>query len=344
MSALLIITTAVGTATVRLASTTPKLDCEPPHAISGQDPEAVIAHPDNALYGHNRVLAEFAGLYPSVPVIRGHLQHGWSEAYGLSLPPRLVSWLPKLVYSDANVRACIERGVRPVVPIGDPFCYIAASRGVSRAELAPSTIVYPLHGWEHDDVIGSHDALISEVSERECNSVTVCLYWREFDQVHIRRRYESAGFRVITHGYRADPLFTIRQLDELSLHTRVVTNRAATALWRGALLGLEAEIYGPVFSILAEEEAEEYRGYQTHRWPELCGGGVDGTRARELAAEELGLSHMREPEELTELLGWTAPRWRRASTRTAASLEFQLRRASYNIRLRLPREEPLPRF
>ena len=290
------------------------------------------------------MLAEYAGVFPSVPVIRGHLQHGWSEAYGLSLPPRLVSWLPKFVYSDANVAACLERGVHPVIPLGDPFCYLMRSRGDRPTAPTPSTIVYPLHGWEQDDIVGSHDALIQAIRDREQLPVTVCLYWREFDQPDVRRRYEAAGFRVITHGYRDDPLFTLRQYDELSAHTRVVTNRSATALWRGALMGLETEIYGPVFSILGDEEAEEYGRYQRARWPELCAGGLDGSDASELAAGELGRDHVRDVDELVEVLGWSDPRWRRSGTLIAATGEFHVRRLAYNVRLRLPRDEPLPRF
>lgn len=290
------------------------------------------------------MLAEYAGVFPSVPVIRGHLQHGWSEAYGLSLQPRLVSWLPKFVYSDANVAACVERGVHPVIPLGDPFCYLLRSRGDRPTAPTPSTIVYPLHGWEQDDIVGSHDALIRAIRDREQLPVTVCLYWREFDQPDVRRRYEAAGFRVITHGYRDDPLFTLRQFDELAAHTRVVTNRAATALWRGALMGLETEIYGPVFSILGDEEAEEYGRYQRSRWPELCDGGLDGAAASELAGGELGRRHVRDVDELIDVLGWSDPSWRRAGTLMAATGEFHVRRLAYNVRLRLPRREPLPRF
>ena len=290
------------------------------------------------------MLAEYAGRFPSVPVIRGHLQHGWSEAYGLSLPPRLVGWIPKFVYSDANVAASAALGVRHVVAIGDPFCYLTQQRGVPPTPTAPSTIVYPLHGWEQDDIVGSHDALIAAVVERERNPVTVCLYWREYDQIEVRRRYEAAGFRVITHGYRDDPLFTFRQFDELARHSRVVTNRAATALWRGALLGREAEIYGPVFSILGTGEADSYAAYQRSRWPEICGGGVTGAAAQVVAAEELGQHRVRDRDELCDLIGWTDPRVRRAATYAAVRTEFQVRRAVYNVWLRLPRAEPLPRF
>lgn len=234
--------------------------------------------------------------------------------------------------------------MHPVIPLGDPFCYLARSREPQRPPAAPSTIVYPLHGWEQDDIVGSHDALIAAISDREEQPVTVCLYWREFDQLDVRRRYEAAGFRVITHGYRDDPLFTLRQYDELCAHTRIVTNRAATAFWRGALMGLESEIYGPVFSILGRDEAAEYGRYQRSRWPELCSSGLDGTRARELAVEELGWHHVLDVDELIEVLGWNDPAWRRFGTHMASRSEFHVRRVVYNVRLRLPRSEPLPRF
>ena len=91
---------------------------------------------------------------------------------------------------------------------------------------------------------------------------------------------------------------------------RVVANRAATALWRGGLLGHAMEIYGPVFSIIGIDEADAYDRMQRARWPELFDGGVDGAVARELAGSELGRRHVRSAEELRELLGWTPSRRR----------------------------------
>src|SRR5207253_10449276 len=145
---------------------------------------------------------------------------------------------------------------------------------------------------------------------RETGPVTVCLYGREYAQAAVRRVYEGAGFRVICHGYRDDPHFTRRQHDELLNHDRVVANRVATALWHGALLGLEAEVYGPVFSILGAEEAEAWDRMQRDRWPELFDGGLPGEKAMELARDELGAGLVRAPDELREVLGFTPERLR----------------------------------
>ena len=103
--------------------------------------------------------------------------------------------------------------------MGAPFAYLARLEGGRAKEARPrSTIAYPSHGWERDDVHGSHPALAAALAERETGPVTVCLYWREYDQAAVRRVYEGAGFRVICHGYRDDPHFTRRQHDELLNH------------------------------------------------------------------------------------------------------------------------------
>jgi hypothetical protein len=325
---------------------------EPPASRPGTDSPTpwsrLIAHPDNDFYGHKRVLADYAGLGPDLPVIWGHVQHGWSEANGLSVRRRLVRWLPKLVFNDANVAAARELGIERVTVLGDPFCYLdVQARGLD-AGGAPgcrSTIAYPSHGWERDEIFGSHHALADAMREREEGPVTVCLYWHDFNQPGVRDIYAAAGFRVISHGYRHDPLFTWRQHDELLRHDRVVANRAATALWRGGLLGRAIEIYGPVFSIIGSEEADAYDRMQRSRWPELFDGGVDGAVARELAGSELGRRHVRSAEELRDLLGWTPSRRRLGPlVRAAARTEHNVRRVAYNVALRLPRADPLPRF
>jgi hypothetical protein len=305
-----------------------------------------MAHPDNSFYGHSRVLSEYAGLGPRPPVIWGHVQHGWWD--GFPLKARLVSWLPKLVYNDSNLRAAAGAGIRPVSLLGAPFCYLErAERKAGRlsGDAPRSTIAYPFHGWDRDDIHGSHQELVGALSEREQGPVTVCLYWREYDQNDVRRVYEDAGFRVVCHGYRSDPGFARRQFEELLRHDRVVSNRVSTALWYGGLLGRELEVYGPVFSILGADEAADFDARQRQRWPDLLTGGMPPEGARELAASELGADHVREPEELRELLGWTPSRRSLGpAVRAAARVEHHVRRVGYNVALRLPRSEPLPRF
>ena len=265
-----------------------------------------MAHPDNRFYGHDVVLARAAGLVDGpAPPIFGHVQHGWQLGTGLSDAPRLVSWLPKLVWSEANLRLCAALGIRGVRAIGAPFLYLEPEvEPEPSAEGASSTIAYPLHGWEREAVIGPHDAMAESLRERESGPVTVCLYWVEHDRAEVRRAYEARGLRVITHGRREDPTFLVRQAAELRRHGRVVSNRASTALFYGMWSGLEGEVYGPRFLVRSTEEADRRDAVYARRWPELHRGPVQGDDAHELAAAELGAAHVLAAEELREALGW----------------------------------------
>lgn len=297
-----------------------------------------MAHPDNAYYGHKRLLAEYAGMGASPPPIRGHVQHGWSPSDGVSERARLVSWLPKLVWNDVNRKAADEAGVGPVETIGAPFCYYDRVAPPPPAHSPQATIYYPFHSWERADYLGSHHELVAAIDDHERGPVTVCLYWREFDQVVVRRIYESAGFRVVCHGRRADPYFTIRQREELLLHDRVASNRVATALWYGGYLGRCMAVYGPVFSIESQGEAAGFDCYQRSRWPALFEGRLDSESSRQLAAYELGDGFVMAPDELREVLGWTPKRVRVAGlVRAASYAEHHVRRVGVNLAARLPR-------
>ncbi len=309
-------------------------------------------HPDNAFYGHNRVLADYAGMSPDAPPIRGHVQHGWTPGTGLSEPARLVSWLPKLVWSASNRKVAEERGIRPLEAIGAPFCYLdAASTYPAAGVAAPrATIYYPFHGWEREAVHGSHHDLAAAIREREAGPVTVCLYWQEFDQLAVRRLYVEAGFRVICHGYRNDALFLARQRDELLRHDRVASNRVGTALWYGGYLGRSIEVYGPPMSVQSAAEARAFDSFSRARWPQLHDGGVAGATARDLAAEELGAAFVMPPDELRRVLGWDSSRRRAARAAGAAAAataavraEHHARRVAHHVRARLPRSVRLPR-
>lgn len=289
-----------------------------------------MTHPDNRFYGHGRILASAAGVDPSMP-LRAHVQHGWSAAAGLPERHRLVGWLPRRVWSGANLDACRARGITRVEAIGAPFLYLLdAERGPGGGPVGPydgaeGTVVYPFHGWDRQASHGSHHELAACIAERETGPVTVVLYVAEHDDPAIRGPYEQQGFRIECHGRREDPAFLHRQLATLRSHRRVVSNHVSTALWYGAALGMEAQVYGPPFSVFGPDVARAWGNYQRHRWPELF-DGTSGSTSRELAGEALGADHLRGPAELRSLLGWEPPHPRRlAVQRRAVVVEHRAR-------------------
>ena len=187
--------------------------------------------------------------------------------------------------------------------------------------------MYPYHGTEKWEVIAAHDRFADEIAEREQGRrVTVVLYWADHKPAAVRA-YEERGFEVLCHGHRGDLAFLGRQLEVLAAHDRIATNRVGSALWYGAHLGLEAEIYGPCFGDREAAAIDDRLDLLQHQlWPELHRGAVAGPAAAELGDAELGADHLRCSEELRELLGPPADTVRGRLRRRAVRAEYHARR------------------
>jgi hypothetical protein len=202
-------------------------------------------HHANHWYGHAHVLARYAGL-AEVPRIWGYLQHGWNIHDGFAVGTHFAPGFPKYVWSDAPHRRGWSVGLRNYLVIGSPWAYLLdvenQKKWESQQHPREGTIVYPFHGWEQQSIIGSHDGYVEELKQTETGPITVCLYWNEYRDLSVRRSYERAGLRVISHGYRGnmwqgtDTDFLDKQLAELRSHRRVVSNRLGSALFYGLQL------------------------------------------------------------------------------------------------------------
>lgn len=293
-------------------------------------------HLANTYYGHSDLLGAFAGRSGCRPAIFGMLQHGWNAGTGFAPddPPVYVrSRIPAFVWNERNLTCAQAAGYGNAVAIGAPFLYLVEMEvdlmGAGAA-VRPS-IAYPFHGWEQEAASGgTHDAFAAELAEREPSGSTVCLYWLDYGDQQTRAAYKRRGLRVVCHGHRHDPRFLRRQLRELRSHRRLVTNRISTALWYGAYLGMEVELYGPQmgFAASADEIADAYAAERL-LWPELFEGPVPSDRAGRLGARELGADYVRHPAELRELLGWTG--WRRCVAGALAPITRGLMRAKMHI-------------
>lgn len=272
----------------------------------------------NHWYGHAHILARWCGLDPAAPPpIRGTIQHGWTFVHGFGHQHTIDPSLTRLVWSDACRRRGQAIGWRDYYTLGAPFSYLLE---LEPGDGAPreGTIWYPFHGTrEYEGVSGSHDALIAQIHDVETGPVTVCLYYVEYENPAVRRRYEDAGFRVICHGHRGqwwkgtDPLFLYRQLGELRRHRRVASNRLSTAIFYGVAAGCEAAVYGDPMEFVG---AAGFDGEQLlQAWfPELHGERLDAEAARATTRRELGQDLVASPEELVRVLGWEES-WLRSS-------------------------------
>jgi hypothetical protein len=270
-------------------------------------------HHSNHFYGHAHILARYARL-AEVPRIWGYVQHGWNIHDGYAVGTQFAPGFPKYVWSEAPSRRGWAVGMRNYQVIGSPWAYLLHLERQSQWDQAghprEGTIVYPFHGWEQQNIVGSHDSYVEEIKATEEGPVTICLYWNEYRVPEVRRAYERAGFRVISHGYRGymwkgtDTDFLDKQLAELRAHRRVVSNRMGSALFYGASVGCEMGVYGDPMILEAERAVLGGMERQKRLWPELHQPTVPMDMAAEFARIELGTDLILSRTELIETLGW----------------------------------------
>lgn len=271
-------------------------------------------HHANHFYGHAAVMARYAGLTGS-PRIWGYLQHGWNLYDGFAVGTAFAPGYPKFVWSEACAARGWLAGRRNYVVVGAPWLYLLeVERQQHWAEAAPDrsgTIVYPFHGWEGQHIRGRHAAYLDEILEVESGrEITICLYWHEYAQAEVRRQYEAAGVRVITHGHRGhmyrgtDLGFLDRQLGEIRRHERVVSNRLTSAVLYGAAAGAEVGVYGDPMELGNDHPV--LGGAQRPRllFPQMYQTHVPRDVAIDVARHELGSTALMSPAEVRYRFGW----------------------------------------
>lgn len=271
-------------------------------------------HHANHFYGHAHIMARYVGLdHP--PRIWGYLQHGWNMHDGFAVGTVFASGYTKFVWSQACARRGWAAGLRDYMVVGSPWLYLLElerqRQWLASAPAREGTIVYPFHGWEGQQVRGSHAAYIAEVRSVEGDvPITVCLHWNEYDNPKVRHEYEDAGVRVITHGQRGylwqdtDVGFLYRQLSEIRSHRRVVSNRMSSAILYAATAGADVGIYGDPMQLEADHAVLGGVDKPRRLWPRMHQLEVPRGYALEVSLAELGADTVLLPEEIIDIFGW----------------------------------------
>ncbi|MDN5766700.1 MAG: hypothetical protein L0H96_06565 [Humibacillus sp.] len=271
-------------------------------------------HHANHFYGHAHIMARYVGL-EEPPRIWGYLQHGWNMHDGFAVGTVFAEGYPKFVWSQACSRRGWAVGLRDYMVVGSPWLYLLElerqREWLASAPPRVGTIVYPFHGWEGQQVVGSHAAYVEQVRATEGDvPITVCLHWNEFDNPKVRREYEDAGVRVITHGQRGylwqdtDVAFLYRQLHEIRSHRRVVSNRMSSAILYAASAGADVGIYGDPMELEADHAVLGGVGKPRRMWPRLHQVEAPRDHATDVALTELGAATVLLPEEIIDVFGW----------------------------------------
>lgn len=269
-------------------------------------------HHANVFYGHAQILARYCGRQQP-PTIWGYLQHGWNTHDGFAVGHEFIPGYPRLVWSQAVARRGRALGGSHYHVVGSPWAYLLAlqTRSTALDTNARGTIVYPFHGWEGQQIVGDHAGYATQLRDTEGDvPITVCLYWNDYEQPAVRRVYEDAGFRVITHGRRGhmyvggDVDFLDRQLFELRSHQRAVSNRMGSALLYAASVGTSIGVYGDPMVLAGDHAVLGGMERQQRLFPDLHQPWVPERIAQDVARAELGIEATMDPGVLAHALGW----------------------------------------
>ena len=285
--------------------------------------------PDNDYYGHRTALARYCNTKKLSPAVYGTIRHGWQPSLG-TIGNRRITSAPIFVWNEREAREAAHRSIPNVIAIGAPFIYAVATLTTTNAatsdptsdptsdtatvhsppNLSPpgaGTIVFPQHSDGTGAISQNVHRLIRDTEANEPGPYTASVFYQDLTNPNYAEPFRDAGWRIITFGSRADPNFMTRLIIELTAHAAVVSDTACSAIWYAAHLNKRIRVLGepPTVTRTAGSTVIDL----AEHYPELHTGGIDGPAAQQLAAVELGVNQMREPDELATLLGWTT--WRR---------------------------------
>lgn len=285
-------------------------------------------HEANEFYGHATLLKAYADLPPNRS-LKAVVEHGPPTAGRSLWDFDIQSRLPVVLCASARrAREFAERlpAHKEALPIGPGLAYLPGGLNAPVEPGERRLLVFPLHSSHHFTVDFDVDAFGAAVEHEAAgfDSVEVCLYWRDVlrgEASHYRER----GFVCSTAGHMFDPEFLPRFRSTVGRATAVVTNGIGTHLLYAVLLGRPTWLIGEMardprvgFLELDRDLAafDEFVTAFEQREDAVT------PRQRALVADFAGIEHVREPEELCEILVDAAARYRQlvSAKRRVASL------------------------
>ncbi len=277
-------------------------------------------NPNNQMYGHARILREYCSRRITVP-IPGLLQHGWS--YGPGIDPGDLDHVTKqpshrlFLWNQRNAQVCKDLGRDRVLLIGAPLLYLPEPD--PSIEVQPkSLLLFPAHSCEWEPFVKETSDIYRAYFDEmrpvlgSFESITVCLYWREYANEAVRGMVEDMGFAITTLGHRDNNPGFVKRLRELILrHEYVSTNSFSTALFYSLFLNRKAFVCGSTFVsdlLPGRTDNLSIHDHMSRRYPQLDWQNFNDTAHHDIGAEEIGASFRLPPDELCQEFGWTTSR------------------------------------
>ncbi len=299
----------------------------------------------NHFYGHSAALAAFLGL-SSPRHVRGLVQHGWTAVSPVATHFRDFPDVGRrpgdrrrlLVWSHTSRAWDPSAEEHATTPVGAQLAYLSQAAGPAPRprDERDRVVLMPVHGIQTQRVRGDHRALAHDWRDAE-GPATACLYAADAADPQILEAYRGAGHRCVVLGGRLEADFMWRLWTMLGRAERVVSNRLSTPVFYAAHLGADVAVYGDALRL--DGESADANDHVRATWPELHAEHVDRDRAGAVVDAELGISHLRQPDELAALLGWDGSTLRPAVEYWTSSV---LQRTLVNLRRKAAAPAPAP--
>ena len=213
----------------------------------------------NAYYGNGRILKQYAGL-PHNHSVKAIIPHGvvFDETYiwkaeAKAPVPIVFCWPP---YREQAYAALAGK---KVIPSAAPFLYVVEMLKNQPQPSREGTIFFPHHSTHYVTASMDFERLAEALAHlaAECQPVTVCIYWRDYNLGH-HLPFEQRGLRIVSAGHMYDPDFLFRFYHLCSIHRYASANGLGSNMFYSVKAGCSYFYFSGVVSHhLAEDHIRE---------------------------------------------------------------------------------------
>ena len=294
---------------------------------------------ENEMYGHASVFRKYCSRRFTTP-IPGLVQHGWSYGPGIaSVNFDHFTENPShraFVWNQRNAADCHGVGLDRVRAIGAPLLYLPRDTVPEAASEPGSLLLFPSHSCEWEPYVDSAEEIFGTYFDQmkpvlsEFSSITVCLYWREYEIRALRNLIHHRGFHVTTLGHRdGNPDFLYRLRKLVLEHEYVSTNSFSTALFYSLFLNRKTFTYGTTFVnnlLPGKPDNKTIHESMGRRYPELAWEKFGDRCHADIGADEIGAELKLSRSELCDAFDWsTLRRLRSVSLRLWSAVARRLK-------------------
>lgn len=190
----------------------------------------------NNFYGINNQIKKYANYNKS---IKAPIEHGVYFNNFISDNEWVNSGLPGIItFGNYRYETLRKSSEKPIFQIGPYIHYVDnlynddELQNIKR-KLGKNITVFPTHSIDDDKISYDVNQLCSEIENIKlkfnCNSITICLYWRDIE-IGINKIYQDKGYKVVCAGHRNNPNFLSNLKSIILLSDITISNGLGTHL------------------------------------------------------------------------------------------------------------------